>query len=231
MSLYTQSQVSGKLWLRNILGNIESGSNVLSSIYQKYSSQTEFYQQLIENQIKKFDVFYDCIFVETDSGYFFEKIDVDEEMSLLPYTKYFFFNPKKTTAVDYWLDEFEQKIIFCDIQFITIANSTLVFDLYLNDFDLNTGITRLKLHERFDFKILNNSNWSNFTPEFETPKITFNPDTKNYNVSFVFRGKQKEFALMSVMIRKVNKFTVFKVDGIVPFINLDLENSNHFSLI
>ena len=67
-------------------------------------AQYLFYNQLINNEISRFDVFYDCIFIETTNGCFFEKIYIDETESLVPHTKNFFFNGRKTTKIDYFFD-------------------------------------------------------------------------------------------------------------------------------
>jgi hypothetical protein len=231
MSLYNQDQTTGKLWLRNVIGNIDSANNVLSAIYAKYSQETQFYNELINNEIYRFDVFYDCIFIETESGCFFEKINVDENFSLLPYTKFFFYNTRKTTPVDYWFDEVQNKVFFIEIQYESILNETFKFILYFYEFDLITGITNLKLKNRINLKLKNSPIWSNFTPEIEKPRLAYNIDTKNYNVSFVFRGKEKQFALLSIMLRKETDFIITKIDGIAPFITLDPENSTFYSIL
>ena len=231
MSLYNQEQTSGKLWLRNVIGNIDSANNVLSAIYEKYSEETVFYNQLINNEISRFDVFYDCIFIETESGCFFEKINVYEKFSLLPLTKFFFYIPRKTTPVDYWFDEVQNKVFFIEIEYESIVNQSFKFKLYFYEFDLITGYTTLKLKNRINLKFKNSPIWSNFTPEVEKPKLAYNPDTKNYNVSFVFRGKEREFALLSIMLRKQTDFVITKIDGIASFLTLDPENSTFYSIL
>jgi hypothetical protein len=47
----------------------------------------------------------------------------------------------------------------------------------------------------------------------------------------VFRGKEREFALLSIMLRKEADFIVSKIDGIAPFITLDPENSTFYSIL
>lgn len=231
MSLYNQELTTGKLWLRNVIGNIDSASNVLSAIYEKYQEVTHFYNELINNEILKFDVFYDCVFIETQSGCFFEKINVDENFSLLPYTKFFFYNERKTTSVDYWFDETQNKVFFTEIQFESIINQTFKFILYFYEFDLITGFTKLVLKDRINLRFKDSPQWSNFTPEIETPKLAYNVDTKNYNVSFIFRGKDRQFALLSIMIKKDVDFKISKINGIVPFVNLDYQNSTYYSIL
>lgn len=234
MSLYIQSKKTGELWLRNSIGKIESASDILSAIYLKYSDIVEsnnFYNELTANQITRFDVFYDCIFVETNSGCFFEKIDVDENKYLQPYTKTYFFNPKKTTNIDYWLNEFEQKIYFTDIEYVTIGGSSFIFDISLKEFNCITGNTTLKMNERVELYFSSAETWFGFIPVIENPKLTYNPDTKNYNVSFVFRSKTGEFALLSIMIVFEKTFKISKIDGIVPFATLNQNSSKHYSLI
>jgi hypothetical protein len=231
MSLYNESETKGKLWLRNTAGTIENGANLLSSIYLKYSEIPEFYNNLINNEITRFDVFYDCLFIETQNGCFFEKIVSDENNNFQPYTRNYFFNEKKTTKVDYWFNERERKIYFTEIEYLTIANFSFNFILHLKEFDCDTGITEQKVKQFVDLKFLNSPDWFNFTPIVETPKLTYNPNSTNYNVSFVFRNKIKQFALLSLMLSKKRKFEVTKIDGIVPFAELDSQNSKHYSLL
>ncbi len=234
MSLYIQSNNNGELWLRNAVGKIESANEILSSIYLKYSEIEEssnFYQELNNNQITRFDVFYDCIFVETKSGCFFEKIDVDENRSLVPYTKTYFYNPKKTTQIDYWFNEYQRKIYFTDINLVSILENAFVFDVSLKEFDCESGNTSLKMNERVELYFLTAESWFDFIPKIENPKLTYNPDTKNYNVSFVFRSKIGQFALLSLMIKFDKEFKIFKVDGIVPFATLDKTKSKNYSII
>lgn len=234
MSLYIQNESEGKLWLRNILGNIESGTQMLSAIYKKYENangSNTLYNQLTSNQILKFDTFYDCIFIQTKSGCFFEKINIDELSNLIPYTKYYYYNPKKTTHVDYWFDETDKKIYFTDIEYVSNISLNIVFNLYLYEFDMVSGITELKTKEQINFKFKTATSLLGIDPSFETPKIAYNPDTKNYNVSFILRNNENTFGLISILIKKQNTFKIIKIDGIIPYGGLDIENSNHFSLI
>ncbi len=234
MSLYIQSQNTGELWLRNSIGNIESGSQLLSSIYLKYNNIPEsnnFYNELANNKITRFDVFYDCIFIETESGCFFEKIDVNENQSLTPFTKTYFFNQKKTTPIDYWLNETNKKIYFTDINFVTILGPSFTFDISLKEFDCVSGNTTLKMNERVELFFTSADLWFDFTPTIENPKLTYNSDTKTYNVSFVFRSKTGNFALLSIMMVFEKMFKISKIDGIVPFAKLDKNKSKHYSLI
>lgn len=234
MSLYIQNKNTGELWLRNAIGKIESASDVLSAIYLKYSEidgTSTFYEELKNNQITRFDVFYDCIFVETKSGCFFEKIDVNENRSLVPYTKTYFYNPKQTTQVDYWLNEYQHEIYFTDINLVSIFQNTFIFDVSLKVFDCDTGLTTLKMNERVELYFSTSTTWFDFIPVIENPKLTYNPDTKNYNISFVFRSRTGDFALLSLMIKLEDEFKIFKIDGIVPFATLDKNLSKHYSLI
>lgn len=234
MSLYIQSKNTGELWLRNSIGKIESANDLLSAIYLKYSDIPEsnnFYNELNSNQITRFDIFYDCIFVETKSGCFFEKIDVNENRSLVPFTKTYFFNSQKTTQIDYWLNEYERKVYFSDIEFVTILGNSFVFNIFLKQFDCQSGNTTLKMNERVELYFSAAESWFDFQPVIENPKLTYNPDTKTYNVSFVFRSKTGQFALLSLMIVLEKTFKISKIDGIVPFATLDKNLSKNYSII
>ena len=234
MSLYIQSKNTGELWLRNAIGQIESANNILSAIYLKYSDingSNIFYNELNNNQITRFDVFYDCIFVETKSGCFFEKIDVNENRSLIPFTKTYFFNPKQTTQVDYFLNEYQHRIYFTDINLVSIFENVFVFDVSLKQFDCESGTTSLQMNERVELYFSDAESWFGFIPVIENPKIAYNPDTKMFNISFVFRSKTNQFALLSIMVDFDKKYKISKIDGIVPFATLDKNLSKHYSLI
>jgi hypothetical protein len=72
MSIYYNKQVPGNLWLRDLNDNVSSGYNVLSSIYIKYQTiSPSFFFDVYSNNINRFDVIYDTLFVETSCGYFF----------------------------------------------------------------------------------------------------------------------------------------------------------------
>lgn len=231
MSLYNESETFGELWLRNPNGFIQSANKTLSSIYLKYSEIPKLYDDLIKNEITRFDVFYDCIFIETLNGCFFEKIVVGEDDSFQSFTRNYFFNEKKTTQIDYWFSEKDQKVFFTDIEFLSIENNSLKFIVNLKEFDCNSGITEQRLKEVIELFFINPSSWFNFIPTIETPKICYNPTTYNYNISFIFRSKLKQFALISLMISKKRNYEISKIDGIVPFLTLDIQNSRHYSLL
>jgi hypothetical protein len=231
MSLYNESETAGNLWLRNPSGVIENGSKLLSAIYLKYSEIPNFYTDLINNDITRFDVFYDCLFIETQNGCFFEKIFIDENDSFQPFTRNYFFNIKKTTKVDYWFNENEQKIYFVDIEHLTSQIEHFNFILHIKEFDCVTGATEQKVKQFIDLKFSSSESWTNLNPIVETPKLTYNPNSTNYNVSFIFRNRIKQFALLSLMLSKKRTFEVNKIDGIVPFATLDSKNSQHYSLL
>ena len=58
MSIYYDKQVPGELWLRDLKNNVDSASNILSSVYLKYKNvNSTFFSYLISNQITRFDLF------------------------------------------------------------------------------------------------------------------------------------------------------------------------------
>jgi hypothetical protein len=235
MSIYNEDESTGKLWLRDVIGNIETANSVLSSIYIKYinaDNNNLFYTQLTANDITRFDIFYDSIFIETLNGCFFEKISINDGFYLKPHTENFFFNSKKTTKIDYFFDEIKNIIYFVDIELVSIANNYFTFILCLKEFDGDTGITEIKLKERVEIKFKTVSYWNDFTPKIESPKLTYNPDSKNFNVSFIFKNKIKQFGLLSIGIKNINySYSISRIDGIVQFGTLNTSNSKHYSVL
>ena len=78
MSIYFNKQLPGQLWLRDLTNNVSSAYNMLSSVFTKYKTiNNSFYYDVSTNNINRFDVINDTLFIETSSGYIFEKFYVD----------------------------------------------------------------------------------------------------------------------------------------------------------
>jgi hypothetical protein len=123
MNNFTTNNTTGELWIRTPQGIKDTANNVLSAVYLKYNSYTNFYSELTSNQITRFEIFYDNIFIETPSGCIFEKL-LDQNGSFIPYNLSNLFTAKHTAApgfvafstkVDYWFNESRKKIYFCNI--------------------------------------------------------------------------------------------------------------------
>jgi len=118
VSVYNDQINDGSFWLRKVNGSIESSVESLSSIFEKYRNvNSYFYNDLINNNIKNFDVFYDVIFIETNNGYIIEKFYIDNDYKVYPYNNNNFFTRVKNTTTKYWFDEKKLKVYFVDLVF------------------------------------------------------------------------------------------------------------------
>ena len=185
MSIYKNEQLEGQLWLRDLTNNIDSANNVLSSIFLKYESiNTNFYADLSSNNITKFDVFYDTIFVETLNGFIFEKFYIDSGY-IRPYNQLNLFTSRKSTNVDYWYSETKNKVSFAEI--VTNINPyKLDTDKYINflvifkEFDCSSGTARVVFVNEVKLNYTSITDWDDSKKVLETPKITYNTDTKTF---------------------------------------------------
>jgi len=235
MSIYYDRQIPGELWLRDLKNNVDSASNILSAIYLKYKNINEnFYFYLNTNQITRFDLFYDTIFVETPIGYIFEKFYIQDE-AILPFNQINLFNSKKTTNVDYWFNESKNRVIQAEIYCYNdpLRNPDekyFDFILILKSFDCITGLNQTIAIELIRLAYSSSINWSNSSFLLETPKITYNKDTKNYNVSFILRNSVKTLGLVSLNILQSDYPTITEVNGFLPYFTQDTLNSGVSSL-
>lgn len=231
MSVYNDQINDGSFWLRKVNGSIESSVESLSSIFEKYRNvNSYFYNDLINNNIKNFDVFYDVIFIETNNGYIIEKFYIDNDYKVYPYNNNNFFTRVKNTTTKYWFDEKKLKVYFVDLVFDVQEVDSLQFVFLFKEFDCKTGFLYSRLQERFYFKFTSSTDWGRKIPDVETPVITYNNNTNKFNVSFIFRNNTYNIALFSIMIEDINLFEVVKVDSFIPFAKIDYQNSYHISL-
>jgi len=259
MSLFYNTQIPGEMWIRDLKDNVSPASNVLSAVFLKYKNiNSNFYSELTSNNIMKFDVFYDTFFIETHTGYIFEKFYI-EDMEVKPYNQINLFNYKKTTSVDYWFDENKNKIyytqIYCtkdiseedffnivsidETDLYTINNEDIIdifsseesntnyfnFVLIFKVFDCNTGLSKLLLLDEIKLKYTDKIDWNYDNFYIENPKITYNSDTKNFNISFINRNSKYSFGLISINILNSDMPYITEVNGFLPFLKIDSLNS------
>lgn len=235
MSIYYDKQIPGELWLRDLKNNVDSASNILSAIYLKYENINEdFYYYLNSNQITRFDLFYDTFFIETPVGCIFEKFYIQSE-EILPYNQINLFNPRKTTSVDYWFNENKNNVIFTEIFYFNNPlkasyEKYFEFILIVKLFDCVTGLTKNLVLDVIRLAYTSSKNWDGVNFTIENPKITYNKDTKNYNISFILRNKAKELGLVSINLLDSDVPVVTEVNGFLPYFVQDTLNSGVTSI-
>ncbi len=227
MSIYFNQQLPGQLWLRDLNDNVSPAYNILSSVYIKYKTiNSSFFSDLTSNNINKFDVIYDTLFIETNNGYIFEKFYVDYNSQIQPYSQMNLFNTRKNTTVDYWYSESNKIIYFTELFFTqnSVINKTFSFGLLLKSFDCITGVASTVLLKKINLTSIN-QNLSGSSFIFENPKLTFNPDTKTFNISVILRNSAKDFGLLSLNIINISNPQISEINGFLPFFVLDPINS------
>jgi hypothetical protein len=219
MNFYTETDFNGELWLRDSNDNVLPANQLLSSIYIKYrSTNSTFYNDLTSNIIKRFDSFYDTFFIETENGYFFEKYKI-ENFEIYPYNQINNYNIS-TKEIDYWFDENENKIFFVNTNPISntvnpIENSALIrYSFSFNVFDIKTGRIDVLLNENLEFDVLRPENLTDLSDIKEDPKLTYNPDTNNFNISFIIRNNANKMGIISIIL---NEYEIKKIDAFIPF--------------
>jgi len=233
MSIYYNKQTPGELWLRDLKNSVEPSYNVLSSIYFKYQDiNSSFFNELTANKINRFDVFYDTIFIETLNGCIFEKFYINND-TIKPFNQINLFNIRKTTTVDYWFDEKKNKVFFTDLYYFldpTIPLNSFSFIFLFKVFDCSTGLIKTLLIDNVIIKFLSSENWNSEVLTLENPKITYNPDTKTFNVSFIVRNETNTLGIISVNVFNTDEPYINQVDGFLPYAIIDAQNCEIISL-
>lgn len=229
MSIYYNKQLPGELWLRDLGDKVAPAYNVLSSIYIKYKTiNNSFFFDLTSNNINRFDVIYDTLFVETSSGYIFEKFYVDYNSVIQPYNQINLFNTRKNTTVDYWYSEPQKKIYFTEVfsaSSVPIDN-VFTFGLIFKSFDCTSGLASVVLLQKINLAYTSSINWVNSSFKIENPKLTYNSDTKTFNTSFILRNPTGDFGLLSLNIMDLAVPQISEIGGFLPYFVVDPARSS-----
>jgi hypothetical protein len=221
MNKILENDVAGELWLRTPSGKILPSTDALSALNLKYSTvNTNFYSELINNQIKRFDFFYDVIFLETETGYIFDKLTKNNNI-LIPSN-----NDDRLTLTenggkfpDYWLDEINKKIYVVQNKIDNWAFTNLKkINITIKQFDIikNTYSTKLS----YNINLTYCSVYYTTSPTLEPCKISYNNDTRCFNVSFILRGKNGEFGLISTILKKDQNLVIDNINCLLPYVTL-----------
>lgn len=238
MNSYNENNTPGELWIRTLDGNKNPASVSLSSVYLKYApAYPSFYSELTSNQVKRFDTFEDCLFLETNSGYIFEKVYTDGGF-YKPFNNTNLYTPiyyKQTgsliygTSTDYWFDENSKKVYYGYILSLDENKNfsdRFSFVLVINLFDCLAGSIETVLFHRISLAFSSARNWSPFNAYIESPKITYNSDSGRFNVSFLFKNEAREFGLISINLAEnhsiiYNKYKVEEINSYLPYFVID----------
>lgn len=231
MNRYIEQQTDGELWIRELNDRVSPASSVLSGLYLKYKTiNSTFYSELTSNKILRFDIFNDVVFLETTSASIFEKFKY-EDNSITSFNQSNLINIKTNingvylTNVDYWYDENNNEISFVEIiPNVSEIFNGISFNIILKKFDCNSGTIVKNFNQYAKLIFQEITSFSDFV--FEYPKITYNSDTKTYNVSLISRI-EGVFGLISTNIINVGDFKVSELNGFFTnrTINKDLSET------
>lgn len=221
MNKLSQNQIFGEMWMRNPSGKILPYNVALSSLNLKYDSiNPNFNFELTNNLINRFDFFYDVIFIETNSGYIFEKLKKNGDV-IFPANNDNRFTPKSDINVspDYWLDEPNKKIYIVENKLVYWDSDEVKLNIIVKQFDITENLYSTKLSYVLHLKYCNSSSITK-KPNIEPCKISYNIDTKCFNVSFILRGNNNEFGLISNTLKKNQNLTIDNINCLLPYTTL-----------
>lgn len=221
MSIYNNKFKDGQLWLRTLDDTVKPSYNILSAVYIKYQAINQsFFNELTSNDLLRFDVFYDNILIETKTGFIFEKIFFDQTTDgFIPFQYNSNFNINTYVPMDYWFDETNLKVYIAEIKAGIQPSDAFNFYVVINEYDCVMGVITEIFKSNIKIPLNSPTSWGNDLSIITSPKICYNPDTKRYNISFVFRNNNKEFALMSLNFINNEEFILEQINGLIPFAN------------
>lgn len=221
MNKLIENQTSGEIWMRTPSGKILPSTDALSALNLKYSTiNRNFHFELINNEIKRFDFFYNVIFIETATGYIFDKLTKSENI-LIPENNddRLTLKVKMESNPDYWLDEINKKIYVVNNELSAWNSSSANLNITIKQFDITKNLYSTKFSYNLN---LNYCDFSGLTKEpiMEPCKISYNIDTKCFNVSFILRGNNNEFGLISTTLKKNQNLVIDSINCLLPYTTL-----------
>ena len=223
MDFYRQINEFGNGWMRDSFDNIITLNEKLSAIYKKYENvNLPFYNELISNNIKGFDIFYDTFFIKTNIGYVFEKYKF-ENNEIKPFNKLNYFNVNNVNNLDYWFDEIEKIVYIFDfvltppkVAIVEIVDglATIQFSFIFKSFDTKDAVYKNLISETIKFVVSDFEGLDTTNGIVEDPKITYNRDTKLFNASFLVKNELDSIGIISM---NFNKTEIKEINAYIPF--------------
>lgn len=233
LTFYEKQTQPGEFWIRTPDNRIVSAIDGLKNVFEKYKYATAslpfhdnslrtFYQDITEpGYFTRFDVIQDVIFVETQRGTIFDQIEVKNNI-IYPKTQ----DNNFTTSLksnrlrfpDYWFDEINRKIFITTYRIEAFQENTkgLRLGYFIEEYDMKRSILDVKNYFTVEFDF-NAKNFYTETPISEPAKLTYNRETKMFNISHICRGPKKEFGLVSINVLKDQDLSVKNINAFFSF--------------
>jgi hypothetical protein len=178
--------------------------------------------------------------VETKSGCIFEKLQIDNNQ-IKPFNQANLHKPKFDpvpgyltfdTYVDYWFDEETNKIYYSYLSALEENknfNTQFSFVFLVDVFDCNTATRKTVIFDKVVFVYEGYRDWDIYNYVMENPKLTYNSDTKKFNLSFLLKNASRELGLISLNFIQTDAaeqshYEVTEVNGYLPFFNLKIKD-------
>jgi len=223
MDFYRDQDFLGTVWLKNKKNEKLTFQEAASSILEKYRyKEPTFFNEITSKEIKKFDVFYDSFYLQTPSGFIFEKY-ISTEFEIKPFS--YFSNFQSTIVpeyyVDYWFDEKKHKVyIFESLPTFPIIpdvenHGYVEFGFQFKVFDIKTNtIKKIIKENEIKFWLSGCDTLKQSNGVYEQPLLTYNIDTNIFNASFLIKNDRNDVGIISL---NFNETQILNVNTFIPF--------------
>ena len=205
--MFLSQNLNGKFYIKSSDGEITIGSVFLKNILHKYDNFL-FTEEINSSAVLKIDCFLDSILIETQNFFLIEKIFQTSSTKFPePYNLFNNLFAKENYIIDYWYDEKYKKILSCFLR----KNSNN-FSLLVRESSLLSGQTSTILEETLNITNFPNS-WIWNEIFLNSVKITYNKDTRMYNVSFLVKNTEK-WGIISVLLYEDPTLKIKESNGV-----------------
>ena len=183
-SLYALDQAPGELWARDKRGYVTPGSVLLSGVYESlYFVSPQVSAEIVNNQIKDIDLWFDTLMIETSSNVIIQKLnfnyDTGEIHSIVNTVRVIDLSGGKFGGV--WFFDEEKSVTLTTL----ISSRTQPGVVYPQIYSLELDTTDLvKEFDGYNVSQMNQISTVGLT-SVEDPVFTYNNITKTYNMSFI----------------------------------------------
>ena len=205
VTVAAEFETTGTLWVRRLDDQVGNAQTMLSRVIDNYRAlDITIYNQIISNEIRSVDVFYDTLFIELSSHLIFEKIeqeyDTGEIYSIADFAVFFDLSASEhlnNKLAGTWFDEIGKRVVFA-----TISGNDDGFVPSIWEFSLDNS----KMTKLFPTTTQDETDWIASLVAYEPqvvgrPTFTYNPDSQQFVLSVVATtpSTQQSMAIINAM--------------------------------